>query len=331
MKEEVIVLTGCAGFIGAKVTELLLADGHTVIGIDNLSDAYDVRLKHWRLGHIGNHPHFQFHNLDITLRTPLSELFQSGRDTRGGIAAVINLAARAGVRQSVENPWVYFETNVVGTLNLLELSREFGIRKFVLASTSSLYGQDNPLPYREDANTDRPLSPYAASKKGAEALCYTYHYLYGIDTTILRYFTVYGPAGRPDMSLFRFVQWISEGRPVTVYGDGRQSRDFTYVDDIARGTVAGLKPLGEETINLGSDTPAVLMDAIGIIEELTAKKAEIVFAPRHPADVLATWADISKAERLLGWRPQSTFRDGVAALVSWYQTNRAWAKDVETG
>ena len=154
MKDEVIVLTGCAGFIGAKV---------------------------------------------------------------------------------VENPWVYFETNVVGTLNLLELSREFGVTKFVLASTSSLYGQNNPLPYREDANTDRPLSPYAASKKGAEALCYSYHYLYGIDTTILRYFTVYGPAGRPDMSLFRFVQWISEGRPVTVYGDGRQSRDFT----LRRGHRAG--------------------------------------------------------------------------------------------
>ena len=328
---DVILLTGCAGFIGAKVTELLLADGHTVIGIDNLNDAYDVRLKHWRLTHLGTHPQFHFNNLDITLRTPLTELFRSGQNTRGGIAAVINLAARAGVRQSVENPWVYYETNVVGTLNLLELSREFGVGKFVLASTSSLYGQDNPLPYREDANTDRLLSPYAASKKAAEALCYTYHYLYGIDTTILRYFTVYGPAGRPDMSLFRFVQWISEGRPVTVYGDGRQSRDFTYVDDIARGTVAGLKPLGDETINLGSDTPAVLMDAIGIIEELTAKKAEIVYAPRHPADVLATWAEIGKAGRLLGWRPQATLRHGLEALVKWYQVNRAWAKDVQIG
>jgi len=327
---DVILLTGCAGFIGAKVTELLLADGHTVIGIDNLNDAYDVRLKHWRLSHLGNHPQFHFNNLDITLRAPLTELFRSGQNTRGGIAAIINLAARAGVRQSVENPWVYYETNVVGTLNLLELSREFGVRKFVLASTSSLYGQDNPLPYREDANTDRPLSPYAASKKAAEALCYTYHYLYGIDTTVLRYFTVYGPAGRPDMSLFRFVQWISEGRPVTIYGDGQQSRDFTYVDDIARGTVAGLKPFGHEVINLGSDTPVVLMDAVRLIEKLTGNGADLAFAPRHPADVLATWADISKAERLLDWRPQSNFREGVAALVSWYQANRAWAKDVKT-
>ena len=329
---DVILLTGCAGFIGAKVTELLLADGHTVIGIDNLNDAYDVRLKHWRLNQIRDRPCFHFRQLDIASRAELKAALQSAQESPGGrISAVINLAARAGVRQSVENPWVYFETNVVGTLNLLELSREFGVRKFVLASTSSLYGQDNPLPYREDTNTDRPLSPYAASKKAAEALCYTYHYLYGIDTTVLRYFTVYGPAGRPDMSLFRFVQWISEGRPVTIYGDGQQSRDFTYVDDIARGTVAGLKPLGHEVINLGSDTPVVLMDAVRLIEELTGNGGDLAFAPRHPADVVATWADISKAERLLGWRPQSTFRDGVTALVRWYEANRAWARDVATG
>jgi len=245
-------------------------------------------------------------------------------------AAIINLAARAGVRQSIENPWVYYETNVVGTLNLLELCREFGVQKLVLASTSSLYGHGNPMPFREDASTDGPLSPYAASKKAAEALCYTYHYLYGLDVTILRYFTVYGPAGRPDMSLFRFIQWISEGRPVLVYGDGRQSRDFTYIDDIARGTIAALKPMRFEVINLGSDRPTVLMDAIRLIEELVEKKADIAYAPRHPADVQATWADISKAEQLLGWRPQSTFRAGAEATVRWYQANREWAMRVTT-
>ncbi len=325
------MLTGCAGFIGSKVAEHLLADGHTIIGIDNLNDAYDPRLKYWRLDQIKGHPNFQFHRLDITLRAPLRALFESGPWTHDfGQAAIINLAARAGVRQSLENPWAYFETNVAGTLNLLELCREFGVKKFVLASTSSLYGQSNPLPYREDANTDGPLSPYAASKKAAEALCYTFHYLYGIDMTILRYFTVYGPAGRPDMSLFRFVQWISEGRPVTVYGDGQQARDFTYVDDIARGTVGGLKPMGYEVINLGSDAPIVLMDAIRLIEELVEKKADVVYAPRHPADVLANWADITKAERLLGWRPQLTFQDGVAALVRWYNANRTWAMHVPT-
>lgn len=276
---------------------------------------------------------------------------------------MINLAARAGVRQSVENPWVYYETNVTGTLNLLELCKEFGVKKFVLASTSSLYGSGQPnqhrreqlkklnrqnrpneqgklkkpnepnqlnRPFSESDPTDGPLSPYAASKKAAEALCYTYHYLHGIDMTVLRYFTVYGPAGRPDMSLFRFVQWISEGHEVTVFGDGKQSRDFTYADDIARGTVAGLKPLGYEVINLGSDKPIKLNDAIQLVEKLVKQKANINYKPRHPADVLATWANISKAKKLLKWRPHTPFKDGVARLVDWYNENREWASRIST-
>jgi nucleoside-diphosphate-sugar epimerase len=327
-----VVLTGCAGFIGCKVAELLLQAGHLVVGIDNLNDAYDVRLKKWRLEQILHHSGFRFHQIDISDRAALSALFEAAcRPHSRGPIAVINLAARAGVRQSVEDPWVYYDTNVTGTLNLLDLCRTHSINKFVLASTSSLYGQSNQLPYREDANTDAPLSPYAASKKAAETLCYTYHYLYGIDVTVLRYFTVYGPAGRPDMSLFRFVQWISEERPVMLYGDGQQSRDFTFVDDIARGTVAGLKPLGYEVINLGSDTPIVLIEALRLIEGLIGKKAEITHTPRHPADVQATWAEISKAKQLLGWKPESTFQDGVAALVRWYQANREWARHVSTG
>jgi nucleoside-diphosphate-sugar epimerase len=367
----IYLVTGVAGFIASKVAEFLLADGHTVVGVDNLNDAYDVRLKHWRLAQLKGKPGFEFHRLDITNRRELRELWelQAANGTaqmaqrRSPFDAVINLAARAGVRQSVENPWVYFETNVTGTLNLLELSREYDVPKFVLASTSSLYGKDNPMPYREDQNTNHPLSPYAASKKAAEALCYTYHYLYGIDVTVFRYFTVYGPAGRPDMSLFRFVQWISEGRPVTVFGDGTQSRDFTYVDDIARGTIAGLKPVGYEVINLGSDRPIVLMDAIRLVEELVGQEAQLEFMPGHPADVPATWADIGKAERLLvlrpgsllpfatlracpelvegigssvgdyvgqGWRPQVGFREGVGELARWYRENRAWAREIET-
>ncbi len=324
------LVTGCAGFIGAKVTEFLLREGHTVAGVDNLNDAYDVRLKQWRLAQLEGRPRFVFHKLDITNHKGLSKLWESQDQEGVSFDAVINLAARAGVRQSVRNPWVYFETNATGMLNLLELCREFTVKKFVLASTSSLYGADNPRPFREDANTDAPLSPYAASKKAAEALCYTYHYLYGIDVTVLRYFTVYGPAGRPDMSLFRFVQWISEERPVIVYGDGQQSRDFTYVDDIARGTIAGLKPLGYEVINLGSDEPIVINDAIRLVEELVGKKANVEHKPRHPADVLATWADIGKAERLLGWRPRASFAEGVAQLAVWYRKNREWAKDVAT-
>ena len=320
------LVTGCAGFIGWKVTEFLIADGHTVVGIDNINDAYDVSVKNWRLAQLQELPNFHYNCLDICDSKTIEPLFAQEID------AVINLAARAGVRQSVENPWVYIDTNITGTLNLLELSRVNQVNKFILASTSSLYGSKNPLPFNEEADTNGPLSPYAASKKGAEALCHSYHHLYDIDITIFRFFTVYGPAGRPDMSAFRFVKWISEGVPVTVYGDGKQSsRDYTYVEDIARGVIAGLKPLGYSVINLGSDSPIVLIDTIRLIEELVGKKAELSHHPFHPADVRATWADIKKAEMLLGWRPQVTFRDGISELVKWYQTHRSWVKDISTG
>lgn len=322
------LLTGAAGFIASKVAELLLSEGHTVVGVDNMNGAYDVRLKQWRLARLEGRSGFEFHRLDILNRRNLRDLF--GIQQKKRFDAVINLAARAGVPQSVINPWIYLETNSTGALNLLELCREFDIKKFVIASSSSLYGKDNPVPFREDADTDHPLSPYAASKKAAESLCFTYHHLYEIDVTVFRYFTVYGPAGRPDMSLFRFVQWISEGRPVTVFGDGRQSRDFTYVEDIARGTIAGLRPMGFEVINLGSDKPVVLMDAIRLIEEMIGRKALLEFKPLHPSDVPATWADIKKAEQLLNWRPQVTFHEGVNSLLKWYQGNREWASEVET-
>jgi UDP-glucuronate 4-epimerase len=318
------LVTGAAGFIASRAVELLLADGHAVVGVDDLNNAYDVRLKQWRLERLKKRPGFRFYELDIRDREAMKRLFTEKLD------GVVNLAARAGVRQSVENPWVYFETNIVGTLNLLELCRDHDVKKFILASTSSLYGAHNPRPFREDADTNRPLSPYAASKKGAEALCHTYHHLYGIDVAIPRYFTVYGPAGRPDMSLFRFVQWISEGKPVLVYGDGRQSRDFTFVDDIARGTIACLKLTGYNILNLGSDTPIILSDAIKLIEDLTGKQATFDHKPMHPADVMATWADIGVARRLLGWEPMTPFKHGVEALIAWYNENRSWAKDIQT-
>ncbi|MFB3059996.1 MAG: SDR family NAD(P)-dependent oxidoreductase [Candidatus Binatia bacterium] len=327
-----ILVTGCAGFIGWKVSELLLEQGHTVIGIDNINNAYDARLKSWRLEQLQGHPNFSFHQLDITDRKALVSFFSSKFEIRNSkLDAMINLAARAGVRQSVEDPWVYYETNVTGTLNLLELCREFKVKKFVLASTSSLYGANNTRPFREDANTDGPLSPYAASKKAAEALCYTYHYLHGLDVTVLRYFTVYGPAGRPDMSIFRFIKWIAEGDPVIVYGDGTQERDFTYVEDIARGTILGLKPLGYEVVNLGSDHPVPLKTVVAHLEDILGKSARIERQPLHAADVPATWADVSRAKRLLDWTPQTTLEEGLQAAVAWYQTNRQWAREIQLG
>ena len=322
---QTYLVTGAAGFIASKVVEQLLDRGDAVVGVDNLNDAYDVRLKEWRLRQLKERAHFTMVRGDIADANAVAKLFDQE------YAAVINLAARAGVRQSVENPQVYIDTNITGTLNLLRKAVEHKVPKFVLASTSSLYGGDNPRPYSETQNTDRPLSPYASSKKAAEAMCFTYHYLFGVDVTVLRYFTVYGPAGRPDMSLFRFVQWINEGKPVLVYGDGRQERDFTYVDDIARGTIAGLKPVGYEIINLGSDEPVVLADAVKLVEQYLGKTAQLVNKPRHPADVQATWADITKAETMLGWRPQTDFRTGVRNLVDWYNCNREWASQIVTG
>jgi UDP-glucuronate 4-epimerase len=330
-----VLLTGAAGFIGSKVAELLLAEGHRVVGVDNMNNAYDPRLKEHRLDGLlsraapSRDGSFDFVRLDISDRDALDRGLLALAPGGEPFDAVVNLAARAGVRPSVEDPWVYIDTNVTGTLNLLELCRQTGCTKFVLASTSSLYGGSNPQPFTEDQSTSRPLSPYAASKKGAEALTYTYHYLHGIDVTVFRYFTVYGPAGRPDMSLFRFCRWIAEGEPVEIFGDGRQSRDFTYVDDIARGTVLGLAPLGYEIINLGSDRPHELLRTVELIEKETGNQARLVFAPEAKADVRATWANVDKARRLLGWQPQVALEEGVHRLVAWYMENRELARGLE--
>jgi UDP-glucuronate 4-epimerase len=317
-------VTGAAGFIASRVSEYLMDAGHTVVGVDNMNDAYDVRMKEYRLRKLQAVPGFAFHKLDISDKSILEHFEKDKFD------AVINLAARAGVRSSVENPWVYLESNTTGTLNMLELCRRTGTQKFLLASTSSIYGEDPPYPTPETASSDRPLQPYAASKKGAEALAHAYHYLHKIDVSVVRYFTVYGPAGRPDLALFRFTQWIKEGRPVQVYGDGEQSRGFTYLDDIARGTIQALKPLGYEIINLGGHEVITINDLITLIEDVVGKKAIVEHGPAVLADMRSNWADVRKAGELLGWKPKVDLREGVKRLAEWYEAERSWAKDVLT-
>ncbi len=323
------LVTGSAGFIGSRVSRLLLDEGHQVTGVDNLNDAYDVRMKEYRLEQLSGLENFNFQRLDISRRTFIEEL-AVGTAVLPEIAGVIHLAARAGVRQSVENPWIYLDSNVTGTLNILELCRQRSIPKLVMASTSSIYGANAPLPTPETAASDLPLQPYAASKKGAEALCHSYHFLYSLDVTIFRYFTVYGPAGRPDMVMFRFAQWISEGRPVRLNGDGRQTRGFTYLDDIARGTILGLKPLGYEIINLGGHETISMIELIAKLEQLIGKKAQVEYQPLNPADMLANWADVEKARRLLAWSPSVSLSEGIAKLVDWYKAERDWACQIDT-
>ncbi len=318
------LVTGAAGFIASRVSEYLINDGHTVVGVDNMNDAYDVRMKEYRLRKLQAMPGFTFHKLDISDKSVVNAFKETTFD------AVINLAARAGVRASVENPWVFVESNVTGTLNMLEICRQTGTKKFLLASTSSIYGENPPYPTPETASSDEPLQPYAASKKGAEALAHAYHYLHDIDVSVVRYFTVYGPAGRPDLALFRFTQWISEGRPVQVYGDGEQSRGFTYLDDIARGTIQALKPLGYEIINLGGHEVITINNLIALIEDVVEKKAVVEYGPAVLADMRSNWADVNKAGELLGWEPQVDLSEGVRRLVEWYATERSWAKDVLT-
>jgi nucleoside-diphosphate-sugar epimerase len=321
------LITGAAGFIGARTSEMLVQDGHTVVGVDNLNDAYDPRMKEYRLRKLQVLPGFDFVHDDISDRGILDR--QSSITSRK-FDAVINLAARAGVRYSVENPWIFVETNVIGTLNMLELCRQSGTKKLIFASTSSIYGADPPYPTPESASSSEPLQPYAASKKGAEALCHSYHHLYDLDISVLRFFTVYGPAGRPDLALFRFVQWISEDRPVRVYGDGEQSRGFTYIDDIARGIILALKPVGYEIMNLGGHDVITINALVKLIEELMGKKAEVQHGPPNLADMFTNWADVSKARGLLGWEPRVGLREGVRKLIDWYLAERSWASEILT-
>ena len=319
-----VLVTGAAGFIASQVCRQLLADGVHVVAVDNMNDYYDVTLKEYRLKALLPQDSFEFHQLDIENKAELAKLF-----AKHGFDVVFNLAARAGVRYSMENPDVYMSTNAQGTLNLLDLMKLHKVKKFVLASTSSLYAGQK-MPFTEALAVNTPISPYAASKKAAEVMAYSYHYLYGIDVSIVRYFTVYGPAGRPDMSIFRFIKWIDCGEKLELFGDGGQSRDFTYVEDIARGTILAAKSVGYEIINLGGGkNPISLNTVIGMIEKHLGKKAIIDSREFHIADIKETWADISKAENLLGWKPQISFDEGLKLSVEWYNQNREWVTKVK--
>ena len=317
------IVTGAAGFIGSQVASELLNKGHRVVGVDNINDYYDVRLKQYRLRQLIGRPGFAFNELDIENGEALSEVFELER-----IDAVLNLAARAGVRYSVENPHIYMMTNAVGTLNLLEAMLKKGVKKLVLASTSSLYA-GHRMPFTESQPVNNPLSPYAASKKAAEALAYSYHYLHGLDISVLRYFTVFGPCGRPDMSIFRFIKWIDEGIPVQIFGDGTQSRDFTFVEDVARGTVAAIKNIGFEIVNIGGGKqPKSLNTVIKWIEEHLGKKAVLEYLPALRVDVDSTMAEVSKANKLFGWSSKTSVEEGIRQTVEWHQENKDWLKEI---
>jgi nucleoside-diphosphate-sugar epimerase len=314
-----LLLTGCAGFIGARTTQLALDAGHEVVGLDNLNDYYDPRLKRHRLEPLLLSPGFRFIEMDIENGEALDRVFGAHR-----FDAVVNLAARAGVRASILDPQVYMRTNTVATLNLLERMFRHEVPKFVIASTSSLYA-GQPMPFSEAANVTRPISPYAATKLAAEALCHVWHHLHQTDVSILRFFTVYGPAGRPDMAPFRFCEWIRRGEPLILFGDGNQTRDFTYIDDIASGTLAALKPLGYEIINLGGgNAPITVNSMIQTLEQSLGRSARVERRPPVAADMQDTAADISKAKNLLHWAPATAPAKGLELTARWHLEQAGW-------
>lgn len=319
-----ILLTGVAGFIGHKVCEFLLDAGLEVIGIDNINTYYDVSLKKFRLSTLEQYDNFEFYQMDIEDKDALRSLFEKDH-----FSVIYNLAARAGVRYSIENPDIYVSTNIQGNLNLLNLAVEFKVEKYVLASTSSLYA-GKKMPFLESLDVRDPISPYAATKSGAEVMCYTYHHLYGLDVSIVRYFTVYGPMSRPDMAQLRFLRWIDEGSSIQLYGDGEQARDFTYVDDIARGTILASKKLGYEIINLGGgETPISINDMIKNYEKLLEKKATVNYLPFNKADMTVTMANIDKAKKFLDWAPTISFERGLEICVEHYNKNKSFYQGIK--
>ncbi|MBI4118592.1 MAG: NAD-dependent epimerase/dehydratase family protein [Parcubacteria group bacterium] len=306
-----ILVTGGAGFIGSHLVRRLLDSGHDVISIDNLNSYYDPKLKQARLRDIASG--VKNYRIDIAQEDALEKVFQ-----KHSFDCIYHLAAQAGVRYSLENPFVYADANYKGTLNIFELARRHGIKRVVFASSSSVYGKD-AVPFREDMKVDTPVSIYAASKRAGELLGHSYAHLFGMNITCLRFFTVYGPYGRPDMSPHTFTKAILEGKPITFFNKGRMKRDFTYVDDIVEGLMAALrKPKGFEIINLGCGNPTSLRDFVNAFESALRKKAKIKYAPLQAGDMVETYADIAKAKKLLGYTPKTAVEEGVERFVRWY-------------
>jgi len=309
-----ILVTGAAGFIGYHLSARLLERGDSVVGVDNFNAYYDVSLKEARLARLSGRRGFEVVRADIADREAMERVFASGR-----FDAIVNLAAQAGVRYSVENPHAYVESNVVGFLNVLEGARRHGTGHLVFASTSSVYGLGTDLPYRESADTDHPISLYAATKKSNEVMAHAYAHLFGIPTTGLRFFTVYGPWGRPDMALFKFTKGILDGTPIPVFNEGRMVRDFTYVDDIVEGVVRVIdRPAPYRIFNIGNHRRVELLDYIRAFEKALGKEAKLDLLPMQPGDVRATEADTAALQEATGFHPATPVEEGVRRFVAWY-------------
>jgi UDP-glucuronate 4-epimerase len=320
MSSRRILVTGAAGFIGSHTTQTLLERGDDVVAVDNLNDYYDPARKRKNIEEVqakAQRPgQLEFVHADIRDREKMRKLIASGFD------AIIHLAAMAGVRISVEDPWLYYDVNLTGTLNLLDAARESGKPNFVFAGTSSAYGATKVVPFVENDPCDRPLAPYPASKRSAELLGFSYHHLHGIDFTALRFFTVYGPRGRPDMMAYKVFDTMRLGHEIPLYNGGQMHRDWTFVTDIVAGIVAAAdRRLGYEVINIGRGEPVLLADFVASLEQLAGRKARLVPAPMMDADVAYTYADITKARRLLGYEPKVSVEDGVRRFYEWYAAN----------
>lgn len=321
MVSEKVIVTGAAGFIGSHTAEALLLRGTSVIAIDNLNDYYDVTIKHENLRILAaaaarSGAKFSFHEGDVSDRASMERIFEK----EGKVCAICHLAARAGVRPSLSEPELYIQANIQGTAILLELAVKYKVQNFVYASSSSVYGANTKVPFSETDPVDHPVSPYAATKRACELMASTYHHLYKIPVTGLRFFTVYGPRGRPDMAPFKFVDRISKGLPIERFGTGLSCRDYTYIDDIVSGVISALDhPHPCEVINLGNSQVVSLNEFISVIETCLNKRAKIVQLPEQPGDVPLTYADCAKANKLLGYSPKYDIRRGMQQFVRWYR------------